>query len=88
MVRELLRELREAGVVSQVLLEDDRTAAYQPACSLDVITVQYVIDALERKGVDDIPIVKSQDVKKISARLEDFHDLIARSPANRRLLDI
>jgi membrane protein len=88
LVRDLLRELREAGVISQVLLEDDRTAAYQPARSLDGITVQYVIDALERRGVDDIPIAKSKELKKISARLDDFHYLIARSPANRRLQDI
>jgi membrane protein len=88
LVRELLRELREAGVISQVMLDDDRTAAYQPARSLEGITVQYVIDALEQRGVDDIPVAKSKELKKLSAHLKDFHDLIAQSPANRRLHDI
>jgi membrane protein len=88
LVRELLRELREAKVVSQIMLEDDRTAAYQPARSLDGITVQYVIDALERHGVDDIPVAKSRELKKLSQCLAGFHTLIARSPANRRLQDL
>jgi membrane protein len=88
LVRELLRELREAGVLSQVLLEDDRTVAYQPARSLEGITIQYVIDALEQRGIDDIPVVKSKELKKLSTYLKGFHDQIARSPLNRSLKDI
>jgi membrane protein len=88
LVRELVRELREAGVIAQVLLEDDRTVAYQPARSLDGITIQYVIDALEQWGIDDIPVARSKELKKLSAYLKGFHDHIARSPANRRLKDI
>jgi membrane protein len=88
LVRELLRELREAGVISQVLLDDDRTVAYQPARSPDGITIQYVIDALEQRGIDDIPVVKSRELKKISSYLKGFHDRIAKSPSNRRLKDI
>ena len=88
LVRELVRELRDAGVIAQVVLEDDRTVAYQPARSLDGITIQYVIDALEQRGVDDIPVAKSRELKKLSTYLEGFHKHIARSPLNKRLKDI
>jgi membrane protein len=88
LVRELVRELREAGVVSPVLLDDERTVAYQPARSADGITVQFVIDALEQRGTDDIPVARSRELKRLAAHLDDFHDLIEQSPANRRLQDI
>jgi membrane protein len=88
LVRELVRELRDAGVIAQVVLEDDRTVAYQPARSPDGITIQYVIDALEQRGVDDIPVAKSRELKKLSTYLEGFHDHIARSRSNKRLKDI
>jgi membrane protein len=88
LVRELVRELREAGVIAQVVLEDDRTVAYQPARSLDGITIQYVIDAMEQRGIDDIPVAKSKELKKLSSYLKGFHDQIARSPSNKRLKDI
>jgi membrane protein len=88
LVRELLRELREAGVISQVLSDDDKTAAYQPARGLDGITIQYVIDALEQRGIDDIPVAKSKELKKLSSYLKGFHDRVTRSPSNKRLKDI
>jgi membrane protein len=88
LLRELVRELREAGVIAQVTLEDDRQGAYQPARSVDGITIQSVIDALERRGVDDIPVAKSRELKALSIYLKDFHDRIARSPSNKRLKDI
>jgi membrane protein len=88
LVRELLRELREAAVIAQVALEDDRTVAYQPARSLDGITIQYVIDALEQRGIDDIPVAKSKELKKLSTYLKRFHTRVARSSLNRRLKDI
>ena len=88
LAREILQELRAAGVVSQVTLEDERMVAYQPARNPDKITVQYVIDALERRGNDDIPIAESKELRRLSAYLKDFHDLIAQSPSNKRLQDI
>jgi membrane protein len=88
LVRELVRELREAGVITQVVWEDERAIAYQPARSLDGITIQYVIDALEQRGIDDIPVAKSRELKKLSTYLEGFNNQIARSPLNRRLKDV
>ena len=88
LARECLRELRAAGVVSRVTLDDEREVAYQPARNPKDITVQYVIDALETRGVDDIPVAESKELKKLAAYLKTFHNLIAQSPANIRLQDI
>lgn len=88
LAREILRELRAAGVVSQVTLDDERMVAYQPARNPEDITVQYVIEALETRGIDDIPVAESKELKKLSACLKSFHGLIAQSPSNIRLQDI
>jgi membrane protein len=86
--RKILHELREAGVLAQVVLADEGMAAYQPARNPRDITVQYVIDALEGQGIDDIPVAESKELDKLSACLKDFHSLIAQSPSNMRLQDI
>ena len=88
LAREILRELRAAGVVSQITLDDERVVAYQPARNPEDITIQYVIDALETRGIDDIPVAESKELKTLSACLKGFHDLIAQSPSNVRLQDI
>lgn len=88
LARECLHELRAAGVISQVTFDDERVAAYQPARDPETITVQYVIDALEQQGIDDIPVARSKELKRIDTCLKSFHELVARSPANMRLQDI
>jgi membrane protein len=88
LAREILHELRAAGVVSQVALDDERMVAYQPARNPEDITVQYVIDALETRGIDDVPVAESKELSTLSACLKDFHGLIAQSPSNMRLQDI
>jgi len=88
LARDCLHELRAAGVISQVTFDDERVVAYQPARDPEAITVQYVIDALEQQGNDDIPVARSKELKRIAACLKDFHGLVARSPANMRLQDI
>jgi membrane protein len=88
LAREILSELRAAGVVVQVALEDESIVAYQPARNPEGITVQDVIDALETQGTDDIPVSESEELKTLSACLKSFHELIARSPSNVRLQDI
>jgi membrane protein len=88
LAREILHELRAAGVVSQVTLDDERMVAYQPARNPRDITVQYVIDALETRGIDDVPVAESKELKTLSACIKDFHGLIVQSPSNMRLQDI
>jgi len=88
LARECLRDLRAAGVVSRVTLDDERMVAYQPARNPTATTVQYVIDALETRGIDDIPVAESKELKKLAACLKTFHNLIAQSPANIRLQDM
>jgi len=88
LAREILHELRAAGVVSQVSLDDERMVAYQPARNPRDITVQYVIDALETRGIDDVPVAESKELKTLSVCLKDFHGLIVQSPSNMRLQDI
>jgi membrane protein len=88
LAREILRDLHAARVISRVTLDDERMVAYQPARNPKDITVQYVIDALETQGVDDIPVAESKELKKLAVYLKTFHNLIAQSSANIRLQDI
>jgi len=86
--REILYELRAAGVVSQVTVDDEGIRAYQPARNPSDITVQYVIEALDARGTDDLPVAGSEELRILSECLQNFRDLIAQSPSNMRLQDI
>ena len=87
-MRQILYELVEAGIISPVKTDDEKTSAYQPALNPEKITIKVVIDALDRHGSDNVPVAQSDELEKISESLKTFDEEIKKSPANLRLLDI
>jgi membrane protein len=69
-------------------VDGDRAVAYQPAHNIDIMTIKYVMDTLDKHGSDTIPVARSEELEKISDCLKAFGELIERSPANVRLRDI
>jgi membrane protein len=88
LVRQIMYELVEAKIISQIKVDEDKEVAYQPARDPHALTIRYVINALEERGSDTIPVAQSEELNKLSASLKAFDDLIRNSPANMRLKDI
>lgn len=88
LVRQMLYELVESGVVCEVKTEGDKEAAYQPGRDVEALTVKYVIDALEQRGHSAIPVIKSAEVDKLSDCLDKFGRAVEESPANIALKNI
>jgi membrane protein len=82
LVRQILFELSESGVLSEVKRNDDKELSYQPAIDAAQITVKFVIDRLRERGTSDIPVVKSGVLDKLSSCLKQFGETIDKSPAN------
>jgi len=76
LVRQVLSELTEAGVLSEVMTEAEKTPAYQPARAIDTLTVAEVTIMLDESGSDRIPPGKSQDWAKLAQRLALFNEKI------------
>lgn len=89
LANDILYELVRAGILSETKIEEeDKEVGYQPARPPDVLTAAYVIDAMGRRGTDDIPVVKSQELTKLSDCMETFAEAVKKSPANAPLKDI
>ena len=88
LVRQILYELVEAGIISPVKIDDERISAYQPALNPEKTTIKVVIDALDQQGSDNVPVSQTDELDKISESLKTFDEEIKKSPANLRLVDI
>jgi len=88
LVRQILYELSESGVIIEVGKEEGKEVAYQPACDVNAITIKYVIDALELRGNDSIPVVESGELDKLSNCLNEFGRALEELPANMPLKNI
>jgi membrane protein len=88
LVRQILYELAESGVVCEVKTEGDKESAYQPGRDVEALTVKYVIDALEKRGYSAIPVIRSDEFDKLSDCLDRFGTAVEESPANVPLKNI
>jgi membrane protein len=88
LVRQILYELAESGILAEVRTDDEQIFAYQPGRDIHDFTVKYVIDALEQHGTADLPVAQTKEFHILSDTLKAFKDAMADSPENRLLIDI
>ncbi len=88
LVRQILFELVGAGILSEVRKNGGKDVAYQPGVDTGKLTVKYVIESMENRGISDIPIEKTAEMDKLSKCLETFASDIEKSPANILLKDV
>lgn len=88
LLRLVLFELTESGVLCEVKPEDGKSSAYQPARDIEDLTIQTVSDLMDKKGVDNIPLAETPEIYAIRQSLETMNQTLKSSPANRALKDI
>lgn len=88
LVEDILFELTEAGIMSEMKDSTYKQSLYQPARDSHHLTICFINNVLDKKGVSDIPVVRTAELIKIQESLKDFEERIEHSPANRLLKDI
>jgi len=82
LVRDILADLAAAGLVAQVVNGLRRNPAFQPARSLEMITITDILDAYDRKGVVLPPSPDSPEAAQITACLGEISEDMRKSKGN------
>jgi len=88
LVNQILFELVQCRVLSEARNTSDSEALFLPAMNIDKLSINYVIQALEELGTEDIPVARSGELNKLSECLTEFVDTVGKSQANLLLKDI
>jgi membrane protein len=88
LVRQLLHELSEVGLVVETSKGIKSEVAFQPGRTIENITVKFALDEYEKYGITKIPDYQSDEVEKISKYLKDISETVEKSPANVKLKEI
>jgi membrane protein len=88
LVQEIIDELVRAGIFSYAETKENNERFYQPARDINGMTIKSIIEALDRIGVDNIPVAQTSELEVLSETLQSFNDVIEESPSNRLLKDI
>lgn len=87
-VNEIIFDLVKSNIVSIAEIEGDTERGYQPAIDVSTLTIQYVIEAIEKRGINTMHFTDNPEFASISASLEAFGRTIAKIPENKLLKDI
>ncbi len=82
LVRQVLFELTEAKVLAEVKMNGSAMHAYQPAHDVEKLSIKSVIDALDRRGIDSIPLAEAEEIKIIKDHLVKMNQSIEGLPGN------
>lgn len=88
LVHQILHELVESKLLTETLAEEHREMAYQPAIDINTLTIKFINDALDRRGVNHIPVAQTEELKVLTELLRQIGEQVEQAPANKRIHDI
>ncbi|PIE32257.1 ribonuclease BN [candidate division KSB3 bacterium] len=88
LIQQILTRLVDCHILSRVILGEQDNYAYQPAQSIERLSVQSVMAALEHDGIHDIVPPKHEDFTAFFDITHQFDALLETCSANKLLKDI
>lgn len=82
MIKTILHELVRCNILSEVLTDNPKITAFQPAQYIDNISVKFIFEKLDKLGENYIPQEKAELTKKIVAIHESFYQHMEKSTDN------
>ena len=88
LIQTILLDLVASNVISEMDSDTGETSVFQPALDINLITIGYVINALERIGTDQLPIPPTRESDLITQAMRKFGEAMQTHPDNQLLKDI
>jgi membrane protein len=88
LARDILQDLNSVNIVSIIHEHDEKERLYQPAIDINRLTVSFVFSRLDKRGVEQIMVIRNKDYEKIVYMLEKFDRMIAKSDYNILIKDL
>jgi membrane protein len=88
LVRTIIFEFTETGIFSGIKTDGEKDLAYQPAMSENKLSVRYIMDKLDRHGVNEMPIQHTQELDSIHKLIDDFDHILDENKGNVLVKDI
>jgi len=88
LARLIIFDFTETKIFSEVKTEKDKELAYQPAVSDAKLSVKYILDKLDNKGVNAMPIHSATELENIHKIMNEFDRVLIDNKGNVLVRDI
>ena len=88
LVREIVSDMMETNLLSEIVTENVKENAYQPAQDINTLTVSSILEILDKKGKDNIREMSGKELDKMIKIVDDFSTLSQKSNYNKLVVEI
>jgi len=88
LVNDILSQLMKSNIIAETKNAEAEEPGFQPARDINLLTIQYVIEALERRGINTPLFAHTPEFDALSETMETFRKTIGTQPANRLLKEL
>jgi membrane protein len=88
LVRDILYELMEVGIVSEMVTKNVKENAYQPATDTSKLSASFVLNTLNKRGRDNLSTDNVKNLNKMAAIVDSFSKEMDNSKSNILLVDL
>jgi membrane protein len=88
LARMIIFDFTETGIFSEIKTEKEKEVAYQPATSENKLSVKYILDKLDNKGLNKLPIQSTVELENIHKLMNDFDQILHENKENILVRDI
>jgi membrane protein len=88
LARNVINEFTETGIFNEVRLPLDKEIGYQPGISESKLTVKFIIDKLDEKGVNQLPIDDSKELAVVNRLMKEMDQVLNTTKGNMLIKDL
>ena len=88
LARVIINEFIETGVFNEVNMATEKEIGYQPGISDSKLTVKFIIDKLDEKGVNELPIDDSKELETVNRLMQEMDQVLNTSKGNMLVKDL
>ena len=88
LARLIINEFTETGVFNEVKMPNDKEIGYQPGISDSKLTVKFIIDKLDEKGVNELPIESGKELETVNRLMKDMDEVLNTTKGNMLVKDL
>jgi membrane protein len=88
LARVIINEFTETGVFNEVKMATDKEIGYQPGISDSKLTVKFIIDKLDEKGVNELPIESGKELEIVNRLMKDMDEVLNTTKGNMLVKDL
>lgn len=88
LARVVINEFTDTGVFNEVKMHNDKEIGYQPGISDSKLTVKFIIDKLDERGVNQLPIDDSRELETVNRLMKDMDEVLNTTKGNMLVKDL